>query len=242
MRDLKALVPALAIMAALLPLGCSSDDEDPPPAEAKLTLTGPGIEAGKPLPYEYTCNDKAFGDGTAPALSWKDAPSGTQSYAILLKDLTLEAGLGGDKDPEHPYHWAIWNISGGTTALPTPLSTAQNPFGAAQQQNGAPPFITPGTFGYFGPCPNLGVWAGGPAETHDDVFILYAFSDATLTPPAYDAGTGATPLNPVHQLADFFEAHPNLLAKAELKFTSDAKPATCAGFPNPPFTCAPATP
>jgi hypothetical protein len=83
---------------------------------------------------------------------------------------------------------------------------------------------------------------GAAKETHNDEFILYAFSEATLTPPAYDPGPDAmNPLNPVRQLATFFESNPSLLAKTELKFTSDATPATCPGFPNPPFTCAPAT-
>ena len=43
------------------------------------------------------------------------------------------------------------------------------------------------------------------------------------------------------ELADFFESNPSLLAKAELPFTTNATPATCPGFPNPPFTCAPAS-
>src|SRR6478609_943748 len=240
MRHSTRPVFALAFVAALLPLGCGSDDDT---ATAKLTLTGPSIQAGKPLPYEFTCDDRAFGDGVSPELTWSNAPSGTKSYAILLKDLTIEAGeSAADTNPEHPYHWTIWNIPGSTTKLGAALSIEKEPIPGAQQQNGAPPFITPGTYGYFGPCPNLSAAGLGAAvETHNDEFILYAFSEATLTPPAYDAGTDAmNPLNPVRQLANFFEGHKSLLAKAELKFTSDATPATCPGFPNPPFTCVPA--
>lgn len=238
MRHSNSSIFALAAMAALLQAGCGSDDETSP---AKLALGSPSIQAGKPLPQEFTCDGKAFGDGTSPELAWSNVPSGAKSYAILLKDLTIEAGQAGDTNPEHPYHWTIWNIPGSTHQLSASLPIGQYPLQGAQQQNGAPPFISPGTFGYFGPCPNLAAAGlGAPVETHNDAFILYAFSEATLTPPAYDAGSdAANPLNPVHQLANFFESHPSLLAKAELKFTSDATPATCPGFPPEMFSCAP---
>lgn len=240
MRYSKSPVSAWVVVAALLPLGCSSDDT----STAKFALTSPSIEAGKPIPDEFTCEGQAFGDGTSPELAWSNAPSGAKSYAILLKDLTVEAGEAADTDPEHPFHWTIWNIPGSTHKLPASLPITQTPIAGAQQQNGGPPFISPGAYGYFGPCPNLGAAGMGlPVETHNDEFILYAFSESELTPPAYDAGPDPmAPLNPVHQLADFFEANPSLLAKVELKFTSDATPATCPGFPNPPFSCAPETP
>jgi len=239
MRRLNSLLSAFALVAPLLSLGCSSDED------SVLALTGPSVQAGKPLPSEFTCDGKAFGDGKSPELDWSNEPSGTKSYAILLKDLTIESGQSaGDMNPEHPFHWTIWNIPGSTHKLPASLSNDASPIPGTQQQNGGPPFISPGTTGYFGPCPNLGAAGlGAPKETHNDEFKLYAFSDATLTPPAYDPGSDAmNPLNPVRQLANFFESHPSLLAKAELKFTSDATPSTCPGFPNPPFTCAPATP
>ena len=87
MRYLHYPVSVLALMAAPLLFGCSSDD-----STDKLVLSSPSIQAGKPLPYEFTCNEKAFGDGSSPELNWSNAPSGTKSYAILLKDLTIESG------------------------------------------------------------------------------------------------------------------------------------------------------
>jgi len=233
----KHFVSALAVVAALLSCGCSSDEDT---STGKLTLTSPTVQAGKPIPDAFTCNDKAFGEGSSPELNWSNAPKGTKSYAILLKDLTIEAGeSAGDTNPEHPFHWTIWNIPSSKQTLPASLPKDQSPFTGAQQQNGGPPFISPGAYGYFGPCPNLGAAGmGAPVETHNDAFVLYAFSDAELTPPEYDAGSDAmNPLNPVRQLADFFETHPSLLGTAELTFTSDATPATCPGFPNPPFSC-----
>jgi len=252
MSHFKIPMLVLAIVAPLAQIGCGADPTEAPEvgvaktdADLKkscdLLLSSPSIKPGKPLPYKFTCNGHAFGDGSSPELNWSHEPKGTKSYAILLKDLTIEAGLAGDTNPEHPYHWAIWNIKGSIDKLSASLPTAQFPFKGAQQQNGGPPFISPGPYGYFGPCPNLAVAAfGAPPETHNDEFILYAFKDAVLTPPPYDPGSDpANPLNPVRQLANFFESHPSLLGKAELKFTSDATPATCPGFPNPPFACAP---
>jgi phosphatidylethanolamine-binding protein (PEBP) family uncharacterized protein len=239
MRHLNAPNSALLGLTVLLSVGCGSSDA------ATMALESTQIQPGQPIPDEFTCDGKAFGEGTLPPLSWKDEPSGTLSYAILLKDLTIESGQSaGDMDPEHPFHWTIWNIPGATHALSPPLATTQSPIPGTQQQNGGPPFISQGAYGYFGPCPNLGAAGlGAPVEVHNDVFILYAFSEATITPPAYDPGPDAmAPLNPVRQLANFFENHPSLLGKAELAFTSDATPATCPGFPNPPFTCAPASP
>jgi phosphatidylethanolamine-binding protein (PEBP) family uncharacterized protein len=258
MHHFKIAALSLAVVPPLLLIGCGYDpsaegDVDVAEAESEfrkgcdsdLVLTSPSIKPNKPIPYKFTCNGHAFGDGSSPELNWSHEPKGTKSYAVLLKDLTIEAGeSAGDTNPEHPYHWAIWNIKGSIDKLPASLATGQFPFKGAQQQNGAPPFINPGPYGYFGPCPNLGVAAfGAPAEVHKDAFILYAFKDSKLVPPPYDPGPDpANPLNPVRQLADFFESHPSLLGKAELKFTSDATPSTCPGFPNPPFACAPPTP
>jgi phosphatidylethanolamine-binding protein (PEBP) family uncharacterized protein len=237
MPDPKTPILTLLLLSSLSTFGCSSGG-------SSMTLTSPSFQAGQEIPAEFTCDAKAFGDGSSPALAWSGAPAGTLSFAILLKDKTIEAGMSaGDMNPEHPFHWTIWNIPGSTTSLAASLPPGQFPITGTQQQNGGPPFLPQGTYGYFGPCPNLGAAGMGAAvETHNDAFILYAFS-ATLTPPVYDIGPdSANPLNYVRQLANFYETHPNLLGKAELTFTSAATPTSCPGFPNPPFTCAPPTP
>jgi len=254
MRLSNGFVSALGVIAPLLLLGCGSDDTPAPSGSAgggsggsgggaPFTFSSPRIEADELLADEFTCNGKAFGDGTSPELNWSHEPAGTKSYAILLKDYTIESGQSADTNPEHAFHWAIWNIPGSTHKLAASLPLAQVPMEGVQQQNGGPPFISPGTYGYFGPCPNLSAAGlGAPSETHGYGFVLYAFSEEVLTPPPYKPGSDAdNPLNPVHQLADFFEEHPSLLDRNWIKFTSDAKPSTCPGFPNPPFTCAPAS-
>src|SRR6185369_3581695 len=140
---------------------------------------------GKPLPAKFSCEGKPFADGVSPQLDWRGEPKGTKSYAILLKDLSIEAGVAGDTDPNHAYHWTIWNLKASANTLPASLPIGQFPLKgalkAAEQLNGAPPWLE--SHKYFGPCPNLVTLLGAPVETHDDVFILYAFKEANLVVP-----------------------------------------------------------
>src|ERR1044071_81622 len=93
MRHLRNLIPVLPLITGLFGLGCSSDDGGgSTPNETALTLTSPSITSGQPIPDEFTCEGKAFGDGSSPELNWSGGPAGAKSYAVLLKDLTIEAG------------------------------------------------------------------------------------------------------------------------------------------------------
>src|SRR6478609_9677540 len=67
---------APTFLSALVLLGCGSE-------EATMSLTSPSIQAGQSLPDAFTCEGKAFGEGSSPELNWTAGPSGTQSYAIL---------------------------------------------------------------------------------------------------------------------------------------------------------------
>ena len=61
------------------------------------------------------------GSNKSPELDWTAGPSGTQSYAIVLQDLT---NITGGK----PFvHWAMWNIPGATRMLPAGLETTAMP-------------------------------------------------------------------------------------------------------------------
>jgi phosphatidylethanolamine-binding protein (PEBP) family uncharacterized protein len=247
MSHYKIPVLALSIVVAGSSFGCSPDatDQDITQAEqslkkekCELVLTSPSFKSGDPLPAAFSCDMKPFADGTSPELDWHGEPKGTKSYAILLKDLSIEAGVAGDKDPNHAYHWTIWNINGSAKKLAASLPVGQFPLkGAlknAEQLNGAPPWLE--QYKYFGPCPNLGVFVGAPVETHNDTFILYAFDEAKLVVPV-DPGPDATaPYSRVRQLANYFEAHN--IGKAELKLTANAVPSCAPGF-GPPFPACP---
>ncbi len=101
------------------------------PLAPALTVTAPWRDGG-PIDSRYTCT----GDNVAPALSWTDAPEGTQEIALTLIDQ--------DFDFDH------WTLAG---LAPDVTSVAENtmPSGAAAALNGS------GTAGYTGPCPPAGV-------------------------------------------------------------------------------------
>jgi len=118
-----------------------------------MTLTSTALTEGAAFPANITCADSSMG---SPDLTWTAGPSGTNSYAITLTDLTN--GF---------VHWALWNIPGTTMTLPAKLAntaTLTTPPGAQQLS------IMGG--GYYGPCP------GGSSHTYQ--FRVYAFSAATL--------------------------------------------------------------
>ncbi len=63
------------------------------------------------IPADFTCDGQPFASGESPELLWSGAPSGTLSYAIVLKDLTLVEEA--DPVPEvfnRAFHWVIWDI------------------------------------------------------------------------------------------------------------------------------------
>ena len=99
-----------------------------------------------------------YGDNFSPAMSWTGAPAGTQSFALLLQDLT-----NGNS------HWVLWNIPATVTSL------AENvPKGSAK------PAMPPGSQqcsigngdGYFGP--------GACGNVYE--FVVYALSVPTFSP------------------------------------------------------------
>lgn len=61
------------------------------------------------------------GSNKSPELDWTAGPSGTQSYAIVLQDLTnITMGK--------PFvHWVMWNIPAATRMLPAGLETTAMP-------------------------------------------------------------------------------------------------------------------
>jgi Raf kinase inhibitor-like YbhB/YbcL family protein len=100
------------------------------PLVSALTVTAPWRD-GSPIDPRYTCK----GDNVSPALSWTNAPSGTQEIAITMID--QEASFD---------HWTLAGIG------PSVVSMAENtpPEGAVAALN------ENGGLGYEGPCPPVG--------------------------------------------------------------------------------------
>ena len=86
---------------------CGGGDEEVQGAVAPLSiqLTSPTFTEGDAIPARYTCVE----NDVSPALNWSGAPSGTQSYAIIVED----------PDFEPPFvHWVLYAIPPDVAELP----------------------------------------------------------------------------------------------------------------------------
>ena len=109
---------------------------------------------GNEIPKKYTCD----GADVSPSLSWKDAPAGTQSFALIADDPDAPAGTW--------THWVIWNIPATAASLPEGMQKVEESGGIRQGRNDFK------RMGYGGPCPP-------PGKPHRYFFKLYAL-DAKL--------------------------------------------------------------
>jgi Raf kinase inhibitor-like YbhB/YbcL family protein len=107
------------------------------------------------IPKKFTCD----GPDVSPALSWKDAPAGTQSFALIADDPDAPVGTW--------VHWVLYNVPAGTTELAEGTDKKDELAGGALQ--GRNDFRK---IGYGGPCPP-------PGKAHRYYFKLYAL-DAKL--------------------------------------------------------------
>jgi hypothetical protein len=97
----------------------------------------------------------------SPELHWTDAPPGTQSFALVLFDVTFGQA-----------HWALWNIPKDATMLAADVSKdTSTPATPPGSQQATANFAT-GTEGYFGPHIPCNVFE----------FQLYALSTSTFSP------------------------------------------------------------
>ena len=149
--------PASLILTAVFAIvGCHSH---PPLTEgaASLTVKIPDF-TNDTIPSSFTCD----GSDSSPAISWADAPSATQSFAVTTVDTDSPANF---------VHWVVYDVPAQTHELPESLSKQPSlPDGTRQ---GRTDFDK---IGYGGPCP--------PGKSpHHYVFTVYAV-DSKLTLPA----------------------------------------------------------
>jgi len=114
-----------------------------------LSLTSAAFNSNGPIPQDHTCD----GTGTPPPLEWSGAPTGTESFALIVDDPDAP-------DPKAPtqtfVHWVGYDI---------PASAASVDGGHREGLNDRR------QRGYTGPCPPIG--------RHRYFFKLYAL-DTTL--------------------------------------------------------------
>jgi len=129
------------------------------PAPA-MTLTSPTITEGGAIPLTHVCAGRG-GQNQSPQLVFGNVPAGTQSFAVVLTDLTLSTPL---------VHCAIYDVPGTLTGLPANVDKVASPTavpGAKQT-----PSYQSTVVGYNGPC---------PPNAHMYQFKLYALGSANLS-------------------------------------------------------------
>jgi Raf kinase inhibitor-like YbhB/YbcL family protein len=134
----------------------------------------------------YGCN----GGNLSPALSWKNAPAGTRSFAVTVYDPDAPTGSGW-------WHWVVYDIPATVSSLPAGAGVnAALPPGAKQGRNDF------GAHAFGGACPPAG------DKPHHYVFTVYALKIDKL-----DVPENASPA------LIGFTLHGNSLGKAQITAT-----------------------
>jgi hypothetical protein len=149
-----------------------------------FTLTSSTWTEGGMIPVASTCN----GANTSPPLAWTNAPPGTQSYALVLTDLS-----------NNLVHSVMYDVPSSLSSLPAGVEKAYQP----SNVTGAKQTLAydNSTRGYMGPCP--------PSE-HTYELALHALDVATLP--------GATMSTTRAQAVTIIQAHDLGVAKLTAKY------------------------
>lgn len=123
-----------------------------------MRLTSTAFPQGGKIPTRFTCD----GADVSPPLSWSGPPKEARSFALICSDPDAPNGVW--------FHWAIFDIPPGSTALAEHLGVGDA--GAEQARNDF------GKRSYGGPCPPHG------HGRHHYHFKLYALNVPRLNLPA----------------------------------------------------------
>jgi Raf kinase inhibitor-like YbhB/YbcL family protein len=95
-----------------------------------FTLTSTDVQDGMEMPVPQR-SGMAGGEDISPQLSWSGQPEGVQSYVVTMYDPDAPT-------PSGFWHWAVFNIPGDTTELPSGAGTTEStllPEGSTQLAN-----------------------------------------------------------------------------------------------------------
>ena len=135
-------------------------------------MTVAGFVDGGMVAIKYTqaAPNVPVGEGTSPAITWANAPAGTQSFFLNMHDLDLARNKTSDDQP----HWVLWNIPATLTGLPEGVPKgSQLPDGSYQISATGPMYRGPG--------------AGANGPLHHYMFELYALDTKLDVKPTADA-------------------------------------------------------
>ena len=159
------LATAAGIAVVLLSLAGTSIAQDGA-GYGGFQLTSSTFTSNQELPISMILNNQVNGVNTcsangaaggdqSPELSWSGAPQGTQSFVVVLYDVTAAFT-----------HWGMYNIRPNVTRLPAGAGVAGSAYGP-QIENDFDLGMQ-----YDGPCPPAGV----TPYQHQYVFTIYALS------------------------------------------------------------------
>ncbi len=131
-----------------------------------MEISSTAFKDGGKIPIQYVMPG-AGGKNISAPLAWRNAPSGTKSFALSMVD-------------PHPVarnwvHWLVINIPAGASSIEEGASKRKVPYGSVELKNSF------GDIGYGGPQPPKGT------GDHPYVFTLYALSVEKL-----DLGTSVS--------------------------------------------------
>lgn len=149
------------------------------PGGAASPTTGPAMtisiaafpDGGEiPVRFSQAAPGAAPGEGTSPAISWSNAPAGTQSFVVNMRDLDVAR----NRTTEDQAHWVVWNIPATSTGLPEGVPRgSQLPDGSFQISVTGPVYRGPG--------------AAATGPRHHYVFEVYALDTKLDVQPTADA-------------------------------------------------------
>lgn len=143
-----------------------------PTAPSTMSLSSTAFPDGGIIPIKFSqaAPGAAPGEGTSPALEWKDVPAGTQSFVLHMHDLDFVH----NKTTNDQVHWLVWNIPANAKGLSEGL-----PKGITLPDGSYQVSVTGNV--YRGP----GAAANGPL--HHYTFELFALDTKIDIKPVADA-------------------------------------------------------
>jgi Raf kinase inhibitor-like YbhB/YbcL family protein len=137
-----------------------------------MTLTSRDFQNGGVIPVK---NSQAGPRELSPALEWSGVPDSTQSFVLVMHDVSNPVGNG----TEDLLQWMVWNIPGSARSLDGGIPQGPNRADGSRQISASGPY-------YRGPAAP----STGPA--HNYLFELYAL-DTMLDVPAVTPGQQIAP-------------------------------------------------
>lgn len=105
-------------------------------ALSDMQLSSPAFDNDGPIPTRHT----GEGQDVSPAFSWRSAPGGAKSFAVVCHD--PDAPLITSRGTYGFVHWTLYNIPGSVTELPEGVSdytAGKNDFGNTGYGGPMPP-------------------------------------------------------------------------------------------------------